>query len=135
MLRTLLAAIALVLTLAGGARAQDSAATTAPPTTAAPHAVADTSEMGPVAVPPATETALRYHRSGNVLWAIGTIWGLLVPAAILFTGLSARIRTRAQRITGGRWFLTIAVYVFLLSVLLWLVNLPLSYYAGFVREH
>ncbi len=129
MLRSMLVAAALACSLAGGAAAQDSAAATA----AAPAAVTDTA--GPVAVPPATETALRYHRSGNVLWVLGTIWGVLVPAALLFGGWSARIRSRASRVAGGRWFPTLAVYVLVLSVVLWLVDLPLAYYTGFVREH
>jgi Zn-dependent protease with chaperone function len=36
---------------------------------------------------------------------------------------------------GRRWFFVIAVYFVLFSVFLWLVELPLAFYSGYVREH
>ena len=47
---------------------------------------------GPVPVPKPSEKAMRYYRGGNWLWFVNVIWGMLVPAVILFTGFSARIR-------------------------------------------
>jgi Zn-dependent protease with chaperone function len=87
-----------------------------------------------VAVPPASEKALRYEGSGTVLWVVGTLWGLLLPLALLFTGLSARIRDLARRV-GRNWFFTLAIYGAILTVLLWVVSLPLAYYGEFVRQH
>jgi STE24 endopeptidase len=113
------------------AAARQSASAGSTGTSAASAASADT---GRVAVPAPSEKAVRYFRSGNVLWVVGTLWGLLVPAVLLFTGLSARIRTLAQRI-GRKWFFTVAVYIAILSALTWLVGLPLAYYVDFVREH
>jgi len=49
-----------------------------------------------VAVPEPSQETLDYYRSGNVLWVIATLWGLLVPAAILFSGFSARLRDWAR---------------------------------------
>jgi CubicO group peptidase (beta-lactamase class C family)/Zn-dependent protease with chaperone function len=93
--------------------------------------VADT---GAVAVPPATPEALRYYHSGNVLWVIGVVWGLAVPAVLAFTGASARLRDVAQRIS-RRWLVIVIAYVALLTVVFWAVDLPLDFYAGFIRQH
>jgi len=77
---------------------------------------------------------MRYYRSGNVLWVIDTLWGLAVPALLLFTGLSARMRDLARKI-GRNWFFTVAIYAVLFALIGFVVDLPLSYYEDFVREH
>ncbi len=143
MLRTLLIALALCLSAVHPSAAQDPV-TAAPesatvlaqpqPTTAPAVQSPAPAETGPVAVPQPTEQAVRYHRSGNVLWVVSTLWGLLVPALLLLTGLSARIRTLAYRI-GRKWFFALFVYLAAVAVLMWLAGLPLAYYSGFVREH
>jgi STE24 endopeptidase len=111
-----------------------SAATTAAAATPSPVATPAVADTGPVAVPQASEKAIRYERSGNVLFVVGTLWGLLVPLVLLFTGLSARIRDTAKRV-GRKWYFTLAIYGAIVSVLFWVVGLPLAYYEGFVREH
>jgi STE24 endopeptidase len=88
-----------------------------------------------VAVPPPSAPAVRYHRGGNVIWAVGQVLGVAIPALLLFTGLSARIRSVARRVARGRFYPTLVVYLVLLSALLFAVELPLSYYVGYVREH
>jgi STE24 endopeptidase len=69
-----------------------------------------------------------------VLWVVTTLWGLFVPALILFTGFSARLRDWASTI-GRKWFFVIAVYVVLYLALLYAINFPLGYYQGFVHQH
>jgi len=85
-------------------------------------------------VPAPSEKALRYYRSGNALWAVDTLWGLLVPALLLFTGFSARMRDAARKI-GRNGFLTTAIYALLFVLVTFVLDLPLAWYAGFVREH
>ena len=139
MLRTLILALALVVATAAAAQtvtAADStasaAATPAPAAVAAPSpAPADT---GAVPVPQATEKAVRYFRGNTVLWAVGILWGLLLPAFALFTGLSARVRDFARR-TGRTWFFTVAIYGIVITVLAFVAGLPLAWYGDFVREH
>lgn len=99
---------------------------------AAAPAVSDST--GPVAVPAATPRALRFYHSGNILWVISVLWGLAVPALILFTGLSARLRDAGWRL-GRRWYWALVIYLALLLAVIWLLDLPLSYYAGYVRLH
>ncbi len=85
-------------------------------------------ERGPVAVPEPSEQAIRYYRSGNV------VWGLLIPALFLFTGLSARIREWARAI-GRKWLFVIAVYFTIFLAINFVIDFPLDYYQGFVRQH
>ncbi|HEV7589760.1 MAG TPA: M48 family metallopeptidase, partial [Longimicrobium sp.] len=142
MLRSLVLVLALAFapSLAaaqGTATAASPRTTTAQPAPAVTPAAAPapaTADTGAVPVPPASEKALRYERSGNVLWVVDTLWGLLFPLVLLFTGLSARIRDLARRV-GRRWYFTLVVYGAILTLLAWVVSLPLAYYEGFVREH
>jgi STE24 endopeptidase len=137
--RLLLPALLLsALAAAPGAHAQSAgqpaiALAIAPATTAA--APAPAADQGPVAVPAPSEKAMRYYRSGVALWLFDTLWGLLVPAVILFTGFSARLRNAASG--GGRrgLFVTAALYFVLYTAVTTIVDLPLAYYEGFVREH
>jgi STE24 endopeptidase len=89
---------------------------------------------GPVPVPPPSDKAVQYYRSGNVLWVISTLWGLFVPMLLLFTGLSAKMRDAARAI-GRNWFFTVALYGILFVAVTTLLSLPLDYYSGFVRPH
>ena len=99
-----------------------------------PVTVQRTKGMQPVPVPEVSEKALRYYHSGNLLWIVNTLWGLFIPALILFTGFSARIRDLARKI-GRKWILMVAVYVLIYMSLGFLLDLPLNYYAEFVRQH
>jgi STE24 endopeptidase len=89
----------------------------------------------PVPVPEPSAKALRYYRTGNALWVAETLWALLVPLLLLFTGLSARLRDLAARVAGGNWLLTVAVYGVLFTLLTFALDLPLAWYADFFREH
>ncbi|MFQ5766907.1 MAG: M48 family metallopeptidase [Acidobacteriota bacterium] len=87
-----------------------------------------------VEVPPVSEKAMRYYRSGNLLWLLNAAWGFLIPWIILFSGFSARLRSLAARI-GKRWFFIIGVYLILYIGVTYVLDLPLSYYQGFIRAH
>jgi STE24 endopeptidase len=92
-------------------------------------------ERGHVIVPEPSETALRYYRSGNLLWLAYQTWTLLVPALILLTGFSARLRDWASERSGGkRWRATLLFLLAYLGVA-FVLDLPLAYYGGFVRPH
>lgn len=88
----------------------------------------------PVPVPEPSEKALSYYHSGNLLWIVGSVWGLLVPALFLFSGLSARIRSWAKRL-GRKWFFVVGIYFTIFSLISFVASLPLNYYEDFVREH
>ncbi len=89
----------------------------------------------PVVVPEPSEKALRYYRTGNIIWAVDQLLGFALPAGLLLTGLSARMRTFAAEVGRGHFYPTLVVYLALLSALLFLIQLPLSFYVGYAREH
>lgn len=122
--------LCLLLALAPAAHGQQPASTPAP--SAQTQAAQQRADHVPVPKP--SEKAVRYHESGNVLWVIGTLWSILVPALILFSGLSARMRSGARRV-GRNWYFTLVLYLAMFTMLVWIVDLPLSYYSGFAREH
>jgi STE24 endopeptidase len=97
-----------------------------------PSAVQDSGKR--VSVPEPDAKAVSYYRSGNILWIINQTWGILIPALFLLTGFSARIRDWAQGL-GRRWFFLIAIYWIIFAALNFLIQLPLSYYEEFTREH
>jgi len=98
------------------------------------QAPAAATASAPVPVPPASGRAMRYYRTGNVLWMIDTLWGLLAPALLLLTGFSARMRDAARGI-GRNWFFTVAIYGILFTLVMAALSLPLGYYEDFVRPH
>jgi Zn-dependent protease with chaperone function len=87
-----------------------------------------------VAVPEPSAQALAYRRSGNLLWVLNTVWSLLVPAAMLWTGFSARMRDWSARI-GRKWFFIVAIYWVIFTLVSTVVDLPRVYYEQFVRQH
>jgi STE24 endopeptidase len=125
------------------ALAAGSAGVQPPPPTSPPPGTTDAlriqamvleDETAPVAVPEPSEQAMRYYRSGNVLWFVEQAWSIAVLVLLLATGLSASLRNAARRI-GRNWFFTIVVYFALFTVVTTIVDLPLSYYTEYVREH
>ena len=87
-----------------------------------------------VVVPEATEQAMSYYRGGNLLWLIAQAWTFLVPLLFLFTGFSGRLGKFATR-KNRSWFLGVAIYLAVYVSLNTILDLPLDYYSGFMREH
>jgi STE24 endopeptidase len=87
-----------------------------------------------VVVPEPSALAIQYHRSGNVLWAVETGLGMIIPAVLLFSGLSARVRSLSRRM-GRRWWPSVLLYAVLFTLLVAVLTVPLSYYAGYLRQH
>jgi Zn-dependent protease with chaperone function len=125
--------LALCLLLAAGVMAQEREASERQ-AGREPAASPTPQSIGEVPVPEPSEKALSYYRGGNLLWIVDLVWGLLIPALFLFTGFSARIRNWAQRL-GRKWFFVIGIYFIIFSIITFVIDLPLSFYEGFVREH
>lgn len=104
------------------------------PTSAMKVSATAVNEKGFITVPEPSERTLNYHRSGNVLWVFSKVWGALVPAVILFTGFSARIRNFARNV-GRKWFFIIGIYVVIYIIVNFLIDFPLNVYQGFIRQH
>ncbi len=100
----------------------------------APGLSQDSAQTAEVRVPEPSPLAVRYYRSGNVLWAVGTGFSLLLPALLLYTGWSSRMRSLAFRL-GRSWLPALMVYALLFTAISAILGLPLAFYEGFVRQH
>ena len=100
----------------------------------APGLSQDSAQTAEVRVPEPSPLAVRYYRSGNVLWAVGTGLSLLLPALLLYTGWSSRMRSLAFRL-GRSWLPALMVYALLFTAISAILGLPLAFYEGFVRQH
>jgi len=87
-----------------------------------------------VEVPEPTALAVQYHRSGNIVWAIGIALSVFIPGLLLYSGISARLWATAQR-WGRRWYPSLAIYALLFTLSTALMAFPLAYYEGFIRQH
>lgn len=121
--------VAFLLFLSGGAAFGQEVAQT--PETIA---VQSASQDAPVVLPEPSPLAVQKYKTGIVLWIVSLLWNLAVPAFILFTGLSARLRTTAAR-WGRAWFFTIVLYWLFFAVLQFVLTLPLDFYAQYLRPH
>jgi len=87
-----------------------------------------------IAVPEPSPQAIAYYHGGNVLWLVSQATALAIPAVVLLSGFSARIRNLARRI-GRKWLFVVLVYFVIYSALEWALHFPLAFYAGYLRQH
>jgi Zn-dependent protease with chaperone function len=86
-------------------------------------------------LPAPTAQAIRYQNSQDWFWCADQAMGLLVPLAVLLSGLASRLADRCRRLSGGRWFLTIVLFALAYATIDFSVNLPLAFWEGFANEH
>jgi Zn-dependent protease with chaperone function len=87
-----------------------------------------------VIVPDATDQAMSYFRSGNVIYLLQQLLMLGIPLLFLFTGFSGRLNTFAKK-WGKGWYLTLVIYLVLFIFIYQLLSFPLDVYSGYIREH
>jgi STE24 endopeptidase len=75
-----------------------------------------------------------YFEGGYWLQLWGLLYGLLVAAIFLRTGLSRRLRDIGRRVSKRPWLQTM-IYAFLWILIGFVLSLPFAIYADFVREH
>lgn len=145
------------LALAAAGLAADAPAATAPPPDAKPVGLApelppglivpDASRPGPgFDVERATDAYLAvlspqqrarsdaYQEGEHWLTLWSTLWAVLISWILLASGLSRRMRERAERLVRKRWLVP-ALYAVFWLVAMFVLDLPFSIYAGYVREH
>lgn len=93
------------------------------------------SVAGPVAVPPPSEEALRFYRSGNWLWLLGRVLALTIPLLALSSGLLVRLQEALEEWTGGRGWLVVPGVFLAYLLVAWLLKLPFRFYVGYLRLH
>ena len=75
-----------------------------------------------------------YFEGGYWLQLWGLIYGLAVAGILLWGGISRRLRNIARKLSPRPWLYT-WIFALLFVVVSFALNLPLSIYADFVREH
>ncbi|MDE3046069.1 MAG: M48 family metallopeptidase [Verrucomicrobiota bacterium] len=91
-------------------------------------------ECAHVIIPDASELAMRYYKSGNILWILGQAWALIVPLLFLFTGFTGKLEKFSKAI-GKNWFFTLVVYLVLFLGIFQLLSFPLDFYTDYLRQH
>lgn len=138
-LRALLLAALLAAPLAAGAAPPEPVPLSPPPAAASGASGSIDPEAATRAyleTMPAQERARSdaYMEGGHWLLLLDFLWGAGVWLLLLSTGISARMRDRAERWV--RWKpLRTAAYWVQLAVAVALLHLPLDLYQGFFREH
>src|SRR5687768_14271995 len=80
-----------------------------------------------------TDEMRRHSRIGDTLYFVGTAWSFGVLALVLFSGLSRRMRDVAARVT-RKPFVIAMLYIALFTIVIAILEFPLSYYAGLDRK-
>jgi STE24 endopeptidase len=75
-----------------------------------------------------------YFEGGYVLILVDGLWTVAAAALLLWTGISAKMRAIAQRLTRSR-FLQVPIYVVMFFAATAILTFPLNLYEGFFREH
>ena len=86
----------------------------------------------PISVPPPTEAAISFYKSGNILWGVKQLLALLFPLIVLLSGLSKKMVTFSHFL-GKNKFFTFILFIFFYSLLIAIFSFPLSFYQGFIR--
>jgi STE24 endopeptidase len=97
-------------------------------------AIPDLAQCAQVLVPEATEQAMRYYNTGNILWIVQQAWAFIIPLLFLITGFTGKLQTFSKK-WGRKWFFTILIYLVFFIALTQLLSLPLDYYSDFLRQH
>lgn len=78
--------------------------------------------------------AIEYSDTKNIFYFVTTIYSFLVLILLLATGVSGAIGAWAKRV-GRKRFFSLAIYLLAISLILLILDLPFSYYLGYVLEH
>ncbi len=92
-------------------------------------------ECAHVVVPEASDVAMRYYSSGNILWIFSQAWSFIVPLLFLCWGFTGKLERFSERTGRKKWFLTYIIYIVVFLIIYNLLNLPLDFYTEYVRSH
>jgi Zn-dependent protease with chaperone function len=81
-----------------------------------------------------TDEMIRHSRIRDILYFVSNGWSLAVLALLLVSGASKKMRDAAARAT-KRPFVASMIYIAMLIIAVTILELPLTYYSGFVVPH
>ncbi len=91
-------------------------------------------ECAQVVVPEASEQAMRYYNSGNILWIVNQALSLIVPLLFLLWGFTGKLSRFAER-CGKKWYFVIVIYLVIFLTISQILGFPFDYYSGYLRQH
>ncbi len=94
-----------------------------------------TAALADVAVPQSTPAAIAFLHEHELLWAIAQAAGLALPALLLLSGGSTKLRTACARLARGNAFFTRLLFAAAYLALAALVVAPVDYWRDIVSEH
>lgn len=80
------------------------------------------------------EEPKRYESVKHLLGVSKFVLDVVVLLYFLTSGWSVRIRALAQMLSGSSW-LTVMIYMIIVGCILTVIDLPFSFYSGYVLEH
>ena len=84
--------------------------------------------------PQKQQQAKQYARLGRRLWLMDTIFSAVYALAWLFFDWAHALRDWLSTFTSNEWLL-VALFVAVFGGIYYVLNLPLSYYGGFILPH
>src|SRR5205814_6867957 len=81
-----------------------------------------------------TPEMIRHSRLLDVLYFVDFVYGVVVLYLLMRTGISFRLRDVASRIARKRFFIAM-LYFALLALVIIAMELPLTFYQGFIVPH
>lgn len=84
--------------------------------------------------PQKQKQAKEYARLGRRLWLVDTIFSAVYTLAWLFFGWAHALRDWLSTFTSNEWLL-VALFVAVFGGIYYILNLPLSYYGGYILPH
>jgi STE24 endopeptidase len=84
--------------------------------------------------PEKQKQAKQYARIRRRLWLVDTIFSAVYALLWLFLGWATSLRNWLSSLTDNQWLL-VALFVAIFGGIYAMINLPLSYYSGFVLPH
>lgn len=85
-------------------------------------------------IPEPSALAIRYYHSGNLWWIFTQLWNFFVPWLFLKTGASAHARNWSHK-RSSNWYVAFVFYFAVFLLYVFAMELPLSFCAGYLREH
>lgn len=76
----------------------------------------------------------RYEAVKHVIAIVGFALDVLILLYLLISGSSIRIRQLAEAISGSQW-ISIAIYTLIITAILKVSDVPISFYSGYWVEH
>mgnify|MGYP001039488902 FL=1 len=83
---------------------------------------------------PITHKMINYRKTNLIIWAINLILTFLIPGALLYFGLSAKLMKFLENTFKNR-FLIIATFALVYLLVNFIIRLPLRYYSSFIISH